>query len=54
MAMASSSAPPSEVAASKTDSGSDGQMDVSILRELARKALVDSLNSVRDMVGYEV
>ncbi|KAI1793136.1 Sec1-like protein [Ganoderma leucocontextum] len=44
--MASSSVPPSEVAPSKTDSGSDGQLDVLVLRELARKALVDSLNSV--------
>ncbi|EJF67229.1 Sec1-like protein [Dichomitus squalens LYAD-421 SS1] len=44
--MASSSVPSSEVAASKTDSGSEGQLDVSVLRELARKALVDSLNSV--------
>ena len=47
--MASSSVPPSEVAPSKTDSGSEGQLDVSVLRELARKALVDSLNSVSDI-----
>lgn len=43
-----SSVPPSEVAASKTDSAIEGQLDVSILRELARKALVDSFNSVSD------
>ncbi|KAH9932009.1 Sec1-like protein [Epithele typhae] len=44
--MASSSVPASEAAVSKTESGTEGLLDVSALRELGRKALVDALNSV--------
>ncbi|KAI0660674.1 Sec1-like protein [Cubamyces menziesii] len=44
--MAAASAPQSEVAASKADSGAEGLLDVSVLKELARKSLVDALNSV--------
>ncbi|KAI9057769.1 Sec1-like protein [Trametes sanguinea] len=36
----------SEAAASKAESGPEGSIDVSILKELARKGLVDALNSV--------
>ncbi|CDO73039.1 hypothetical protein BN946_scf185007.g93 [Trametes cinnabarina] len=42
----STSAPQSEAAASKTDASAEGLLDVSILKELARKGLVDALNSV--------
>ncbi len=45
--MAATSAPPSEAAASKSDMGSEASLDVSVLRELARKGLIDALNSVR-------
>ena len=45
--MAAPSIPVSETAASKTDNGTEGLLDVTALRELARNALVDSLNSVR-------
>lgn len=44
--MATSSVPPSEAAVSKADSGNEALLDVSVLKELARKALIDSLNSV--------
>ncbi|RPD82254.1 Sec1-like protein [Lentinus tigrinus ALCF2SS1-7] len=44
--MAATSSPPSDAAAPKSDSGSDGLLDVSMLRELARKGLIDALNSV--------
>ena len=44
--MAASFVPPSEAAVSKTDGNTEGLLDVSALRELARKALVDALNSV--------
>ncbi|RDX51187.1 Sec1-like protein [Lentinus brumalis] len=44
--MAATSAPPSEAAASKSDTGSEASLDVSVLRELARKGLIDALNSV--------
>ncbi|KAI8990602.1 Sec1-like protein [Trametes punicea] len=44
--MAATSAPPSEAAASKAESSPEGLLDVSVLKELARKGLVDALNSV--------
>ncbi|KAI0334335.1 Sec1-like protein [Cubamyces sp. BRFM 1775] len=44
--MAAASAPQSEAAASKAGSGAEGLLDVSVLKELARKSLVDALNSV--------
>ncbi|KAI0800664.1 Sec1-like protein [Fomes fomentarius] len=44
--MAAPSAPQSEVAVSRTESSSETFLDVSVLRELARKALVDALNSI--------
>ncbi|KAH9897807.1 Sec1-like protein [Cubamyces lactineus] len=44
--MAAASVPQSEAAASKADSGAEGLLDVSVLKELARKSLVDALNSV--------
>ena len=45
--MAAPLIPVSETAASKTDNSTEGLLDVTALRELARNALVDSLNSVR-------
>lgn len=44
--MAAASVPSSEAAVSKADSGNEAFLDVSVLKELARKALIDSLNSV--------
>ena len=53
--MAASSVPPSETAVSKADSSSnEASLDVSVLRELARKALVDALNSVRIVVSVSM
>ena len=49
--MAASSVPTSEAAASKTDNSNEGLLDVSALRELAKKALVDALNSVRGLLS---
>ena len=48
--MAATSVPPSETAASKSDSNTEGLLDVSALRELGRKALVDALNSVHPQI----
>ncbi|KAI0640015.1 Sec1-like protein [Trametes polyzona] len=44
--MAATPIPLSETAASKAESNTETSLDVSVLKELARKALVDSLNSV--------
>ncbi|KAI0714937.1 Sec1-like protein [Earliella scabrosa] len=44
--MAATSVSQSEAAASRSDTNTEGLLDVSVLRELARKALVDALNSV--------
>ncbi|KAI0828904.1 Sec1-like protein [Trametes gibbosa] len=44
--MAAASVPPSETAASKGESASEALLDVSVLKELARKGLIDALNSV--------
>ncbi|KAH9849266.1 Sec1-like protein [Lenzites betulinus] len=44
--MAAVSVPPSETAASKGETASEALLDVSVLKELARKALIDALNSV--------
>ncbi|KAI0360967.1 Sec1-like protein [Trametes cingulata] len=44
--MAATSVAPSEDPASKADSSTEGLLDVSVLKELARKGLVDALNSV--------
>ncbi|KAI0673738.1 Sec1-like protein [Trametes maxima] len=44
--MAAASSSQSEAAVSKAGQGNDELLDVSVLKELARKALVDALNSV--------
>ena len=46
--MAAMSASQSEATASRSDAaGGEALLDVSVLRELARKGLIDALNSVR-------